>query len=204
MTTKIAVLGSTRGTDMQAIMDAIGAGGLDAEISVVISNRLDAYILERARKHGIDAMFIDYAGKEREAFDREMAEEIDKRDVNLILLIGFMRILSPWFCRRYGNRIMNIHPSLVPAFEGGMDLDVHGEVLKRGCKVSGCTLHFITEDVDRGPIIMQKPVMVDNDDTPETLKEKVQKAEQEVLVRAVRLFGEGKIKVDGNKVIILE
>lgn len=203
MTLKIAVLGSTKGTDMQAIIDSIERNDLDARISVVISNKEDAYILERARKHGIEAIYIDHNGKTREDFDREMAEEIDKMDVDLILLIGFMRILSEWFCGHYENRIVNIHPSLIPAFEGGMDINVHEEVIKRGCRVSGCTLHFVTENVDRGPIIMQKPVMVDNDETPETLKDKVQKAEQECFIEAIRKFSEGKIVLDNGRVKIL-
>ncbi len=202
MTMNIAVLGSTRGTDLQVIIDAIRRGELDAKISLVISNREKAYILERARKHGIEAEYIDHRGKEREDFDREMASEIDKRDVDLILLIGFMRILSPWFCRHYGDKIVNIHPSLVPAFEGGMDMNVHEEVLRRGCKVSGCTLHFVTEDVDEGPIIIQKPVMVGNEETPDSLKDKVQRAEQECLIEAIKKFNEGKIAVRDGKVKI--
>ncbi len=203
MTINIAVLGSTKGTDMQAIIDSIERDELDAKISIVISNKENAYILERARKHGIEAIYIDNKGKEREDFDREMADKIDKRDVDLILLIGFMRILSGWFCDHYDNKIVNIHPSLVPAFEGGMDLNVHEEVLKRGCKVSGCTLHFVTGEVDRGPIIMQKPVVVDNDETPDSLKDKVQRAEQECFIEAIRKFSEGKIILDNGMVKIL-
>jgi len=204
MTLKIGVLGSTEGTDLQAIIDAIENGTLDAEIVCVISNVEDAYILERARKHGIEAIFIEYEGKRRILFDKAVAREFDRRGVELVLLIGFMRILSPWFCRHYENRIMNIHPSLLPLFAGGMDTNVHEEVLRMGLKVTGCTLHFVTPEVDKGPIIMQKPVMVSDDDTPETLKAKVQQAEQEVLLEAIRKFSEGKIKVEGNRVKILE
>ncbi len=204
MTLKIGVLGSTKGTDLQAIIDAIENGTLDAEIVCVISNVEDAYILERARKHGIEAIFIEYEGKRRILFDKAVAREFDRRGVELVLLIGFMRILSPWFCKHYENRIMNIHPSLLPLFAGGMDTNVHEEVLRMGLKVTGCTLHFVTPEVDKGPIIMQKPVMVSDDDTPETLKAKVQQAEQEVLLEAIRKFSEGKIKVEGNRVKILE
>jgi phosphoribosylglycinamide formyltransferase-1 len=202
MTIKIGVLGSTKGTDMQAIIDAIERKELDAEIVCVISNEEDAFILERARNHGIEAIFIEYKGKQRVLFDRAVTKEFDKRGVELVLLIGFMRIVSPWFCKKYENRLMNIHPSLLPLFAGGMDTNVHEEVLNRGIKVTGCTLHFVTPEVDHGPIIMQKPVMVEDNDTPETLEAKVQEAEQEVLKEAIRLFAEGKIKVEGNRVKI--
>ena len=203
MTVKIGVLGSTKGTDMQAIIDAINGKQLDAQIVCVISNREDAYILERARDHGIDAIFLDYEGSKQVLFDKAAAHEFDKRGVGLVLLIGFMRIVSPWFCTHYENRLMNIHPSLLPLFAGGKDLNVHEEVLKMGLKVTGCTLHFVTAEVDRGPIIMQMPVAVDDNDTTESLKAKVQAAEQEVIIESIRLFGEGKIKVEGNKVKLL-
>ena len=204
MTVKLGVLGSTKGTDMQAVIDAIERRQLDAEIVCVISNREDAYILERARNHGIEAIFIDYKGKERTLFDKAVAREFDKRGAELILLIGFMRILSPWFCKHYENRIMNIHPSLLPLFAGGMDTNVHEEILNKGIKVTGCTLHFVTPEVDHGPIIMQKPVMVEDNDTVDTLKAKVQEAEKEVILTAISLFNEGKIKVEGNRVRISE
>ncbi len=204
MTLKIGVLGSTKGTDLQAVIDAIERNELDAEIVCVISNEEDAFILERAREHGIEAIDIEYVGKRRILFDKTAAKEFDSRGVELVLLIGFMRILSPWFCKHYENRIMNIHPSLLPLFAGGMDTNVHEEVLNRGLKVTGCTLHFVTHRVDKGPIIMQKPVMVEDSDTTETLKAKVQQAEQEVLIEAIRKFGEGRIKVEGNRVKISE
>ncbi len=202
MTLKIGVLGSTKGSDMQAIIDAIERGELDAEIVCVISNEEDAFILERAREHGIEAIDIEYVGKRRILFDKAAAKEFDERGAELILLIGFMRIVSPWFCKHYENRVMNIHPSLLPLFAGGMDTSVHEEVLNKGLKVTGCTLHFVTPQVDKGPIIMQKPVMVEDSDTPDTLKAKVQQAEQEILVETIRKFGEGKIKVEGNRVKI--
>jgi len=200
----IGVLGSTKGTDLQAVIDSIEAKELNAKISVVVSNKENAYILERARKHNIDAVFIDSKGKEREEFDREVSKELEKHRVNLILAIGYMRILSPWFVNKYKNRIMNIHPSLLPAFAGGMDKDVHAEVLKSGVKETGCTLHFVTEDVDSGPIIMQKKVKVEKNETVESLKEKVQKAEQEIIVKALQLYEKGKVKVIGDRVIILQ
>ncbi|RLI93516.1 MAG: phosphoribosylglycinamide formyltransferase, partial [Candidatus Altiarchaeales archaeon] len=142
---KIGVLASTRGTDLQAIIDEIEQGKLNAEVSVVISNKEDAYALERARKHGIDAVFIDPKGKTREEFDREVMKILDKKGVDVIALIGYMRLLSPEFVNRYRNRIMNVHPSLLPAFAGGMDKNVHKTVLEHGVKVTGCTIHFVDE-----------------------------------------------------------
>jgi len=201
---KIAVLGSTSGTDMQAVIDEIGKGNLDAEISIVISNKPEAGILERAKKHGIEAVCIPSKGRKREDFDREVASLLEKHGVKLILLIGYMRFLSKWFVDRYENNIMNIHPSLLPAFAGGMDLDVHEEVLKSGVKVTGATLHFVDEGADTGPIILQKEVEVEKGETKDTLKAKVQKAEQEIIIRAIRLFSEGKIKVEDGKVRILK
>ena len=200
----IGVLGSTRGTDLQSVIDAIGSKQLSSKISVVISNKEDAYILERAKKHNIEAVFIDSKGKEREEFDREVNSTLERYNVDLILLIGYMRILSPWFVNKWKNKIMNIHPSLLPAFAGGMDKDVHAKVLKSGVKETGCTLHFVAEDVDAGPIIMQKKVEIDKNETVDSLKEKVQKAEQEVVVKALKLYEAGKVKIEGSKVKILE
>lgn len=201
---RIAVLGSTRGTDLQAVIDAIKSGELDAEVVCVISNRRRAYILERARKNGIEAIYISPKGLSRVEYDRLVMDELEKRaPIDLILLIGYMRILSDEFVRKYRWRIMNIHPSLLPAFAGGMDLDVHRAVLDYGVKVTGCTLHFVDEGVDTGPIILQKPVKVDEDDTPETLKSKVQKAEQEVILEAIKLFKQGRLRVEGRRVRIL-
>ncbi len=202
MTLKIGVLGSTKGTDMQAIIDAIERKEIDASIVCVISNKEDAPILERARSNGIEAIFLEYEGNKQALFDKAAAHEFDTRGVELVLLIGFMKIVSPWLCKHYENRIMNIHPSLLPVFAGGMDTNVHEQVLDLGLKVTGCTLHFVTADVDKGPIIMQMPVAVEDEDTPETLKAKVQAAEQQVLVEAIRVFQAGKIKVEGRRVRI--
>ena len=199
---KLGILASTKGTDMQAIIDVINSKKLNAVISVVISNKSDAYALERSRKHNIKAVFIDIKGKDRESYDKEITKEFDKHNVDLILLIGYMRILSPWFVKKYKNKIMNIHPSLLPKYAGGMDRDVHAEVLKNKEKVTGATLLFVDEGADTGPIIMQKEVSIDKNETIDSLKEKVQKAEQEIIVKAIDLFDKGKIKVENNKVII--
>ncbi len=204
MTLNIAVLASTRGTDMQAVIDAIESGELNAKIACVISNRQDAYALERAGKHGIEAIFIEPKGKTKEQYDEEIMKELEKRNVELILLIGYMKIVTRPFVEKYRNRIMNIHPSLLPAFGGGMDRDVHKEILDYGCKITGCTLHFVTEEVDAGPIILQKAVEIAEGETVDSLKEKVQKAEQEIILKAIRLFAGGKIKVEGRRVRILE
>ena len=202
MILSIGVLASTKATDMQAVIDAIKANKLKAKISIVVSNKEDAYALERAKKHNIDAVFIDAKGKQREEFDKKVASALDKHGVGIILLIGYMRILSPWFVNKYKNRIMNIHPSLLPEFAGGMDKDVHAEVLRSGASETGCTLHFVDESVDGGPIIMQKKVKVGKNETVESLKEKVQKAEQEIIVKALDLYEKGKISVKGKKVVI--
>ena len=199
---RIAVLASTRGTDMQAIIDEIEAGKLNAEIVCVISNKRDAYALERARKHGIEAIFLDPKNKSAEEYDMEILKELEKRNVDLILLIGYKRYVTKVLLDKYRNRIINIHPSLLPAFPG-WDAEVHKAVLEYGCKVTGCTLHFVDENLDAGPIILQKAVEVDENDTVETLKEKVQKAEQEIILKGIRLFMEGKLKVEGRKVKIL-
>ncbi|MFH0867700.1 MAG: phosphoribosylglycinamide formyltransferase [Candidatus Woesearchaeota archaeon] len=210
----IGVLASTKATDLQAVIDAIEAKQLNAKISVVVSDKKDAYALERAKKHKIEAVFVDAKAEElmkiedkeerREAFDKKVAAELEKHNVELILAIGYMRIISPWFVNKYRNKIMNIHPSLLPDFAGGMDKDVHSEVLKSGVKETGCTLHFVTEDVDKGPIILQKKVPVEENETVETLKEKVQKAEQEIIIKAIKLYDEGRLKIERGKVEIVE
>lgn len=200
----IAVLGSTRGTDLEAIINAINSGKLSARISVVISNKKDAYILERAKRHKIKAVFLEPSGKTREEYDKEIMKILDKLKIGLILLIGYMRYLSKEFVNRYKNKIMNVHPSLLPAFAGGMDRNVHQKVLEHGVKVTGCTIHFVDQGADTGPIILQKAVNIDDDDTVDTLKEKVQKAEQEIFPIAIELFIKGKLKVEGRRVRILK
>lgn len=199
---RLGVLASTKATDLQAVIDAISSKKLNAVISVVISNKADAYALERAKNHNIKSVFIDTKGKDREQFDKEVANELDKNEVDLILLIGYMRFLSPWFVNKYKNKIMNIHPSLLPRYAGAMDKDVHAEVLKNKEKTTGATLHFVDENVDAGPIIMQKQVRIEKNETVDSLKNKVQKAEQEIIIKAISLFEKGKIKVENNKVII--
>lgn len=199
---RIGVLASTKGTDMQAIIDAIKAGRLNAEIVCVISNKRDAYALERARQNGIEALFLDPRGKTPVEYDMEIASELEKRNVELILLIGYNKFLSPEFVRKFRNRVMNIHPSLLPAFPG-WDLNVHRAVLDYGVKVTGCTLHFVDESKDAGPIIIQKVVDIREDDDEDALKRRVQEAEGEALIDGIKLFQDGKLLVEGRKVKVL-
>jgi len=193
---RLAVLGSTRGSDMQAIIHAISRRELKAEIRLVLSNKADAYILERAKSHGIEARFIDPRGgpegklKKREEYDSEViaALETIEGGVDLILLIGYMRIISPLFVNTFRGRIYNVHPSLLPDFAGGMDLDVHRAVIESGADFTGCTVHVVTEEVDAGPILVQKRCHIDTSESPDTLKAKVQRLEGEALIEAIQLF----------------
>lgn len=202
---RIGVLGSTRGTDLQAVIDAIEKKELNAKIVIVISNKKDAFILERAKKHGLKNFFLnpkDFSLKEE--FDRELVRLLELEKAELVLLIGYMKILSKFFCTHFENKIINIHPSLLPMFAGEMDANVHGEVIKRGLKETGCTLHFVTESVDGGPIILQQIVPVYKTDSAEDIKGRVQKAEQRVILKALKLFAQHKIVVENGLVRILE
>jgi len=193
---KLAIIGSTKGTDMEAIINAIKDNRLDASIEVVISNKEDAYILERAKNHNLKTIFVDPNSSldgsvlDREDFDKKIVEVLKNKKVDLILLIGYMKILSPYFCKEYKEKIINVHPSLLPAFAGGMDLNVHEEVLKSGVKITGCTIHFVDEGVDSGKIITQKWCAVDKDDNAESLKQKVQTLEGEAFIEAIKYFQE--------------
>jgi len=184
-TVRLGVLGSTKGTDLQAIIDAIAEDRLNAAVEIVISNRSKAYILERAAKHRIKSFFISHKGKTREEFDREMTVELKKYKVDLILLIGFMRILSGEFCQYWSEKVLNVHPSLLPKYAGGMDTNVHEEVLANHDTETGCTIHMVTAEVDGGPIIIQKKCSVKPDDTPDTLKAKVQKLEGVAFIEVI-------------------
>lgn len=185
---KLGVLGSTKGTDLQAVLDAVNNGLLDAKVSVVVSNRESAYILERAKNHGVPTFFIPHKGKARKEFDREMTTVLQNYGVELVLLIGFMRILSVEFCQEWRDRILNVHPSLLPKYAGGMDTNVHAEVIKNGDAETGCTIHFVTEEVDAGPILSQKKCTVTPEDTVESLKTKVQALEGEAFIEAIKLI----------------
>jgi phosphoribosylglycinamide formyltransferase-1 len=166
---------------------------------MVISNRKNAPALKKAEAHGIPTAYVPAKkGESREDYDRRLEQEIERCGPELIVLAGFLRILSSWFVRRHRWKIINIHPSLLPAFGGLYGLDVHAAVLEHGCKVSGCTVHFVDEKVDHGPIIIQKCVGVKESDTPETLARRVLEKEHEALVEAVKLIAEGRVHVSGN------
>ena len=185
---KLGILGSTKGTDLQAILDGIDSGELNAQVSIVVSNRENAFILKRAKANNIPFSFISQKGKSRTEFDSQMTEIFKKKQVDLILLIGFMRILSSEFCNEWRDKILNVHPSLLPKYAGGMDINVHAEVIKNKEKETGCTIHFVTNQVDGGPILIQKRCLVDPVDTPKTLKNKVQKLEGKAFLEAVNLI----------------
>ena len=185
---RLGVLGSTRGTDLEAILSAIKNKKLSAEVSVVISNRENAYILTRAKNHDVPSFFISHKNKSREEFDKDVTTILKQYNVELVLLIGFMRILSAEFCRAWRDRVLNVHPSLLPKYAGGMDMNVHEEVLKNGDHETGCTIHLVTETVDGGPILVQKRCTVATDETIATLKSKVQALEGGAFIEAIQLI----------------
>lgn len=186
---RLGLVGSTRGSSSQATIDAIKKGELNAKVVVIVSNKADAGILERAKNEGIKGVHLPCAkGTPRDKYDAQLSKVMKDEGVDLVMLVGFMRILSPEFCREWESRCINIHPSLLPKHAGGMDLEVHKAVLDAGETESGCTVHLVTENVDGGAIVAQLQVPVMSGDTPETLKAKVQAAEGPALVEAVRKF----------------
>ncbi len=206
---KIAVLVSGGGTNLQAIIDAIDAGTVtNAAIDVVISNNANAYALERAKKHGIEAMCLSPKSYEtREQFNDALTQAIVDRQIDLVVLAGYLVIIPPQLIAAYKNRIINIHPSLIPSFcgTGFYGLKVHEEALKRGVKVTGATCHFVDEGTDTGPIILQKAVEVQPDDTPKTLQQRVmEQAEWIIMPRAIDLIANGNIQVEDGIVKIAQ
>lgn len=204
---KLAVLVSGGGTNLQAIIDAISAGKItNACISVVISNNANAYALERARAHGIEALCISPKDFEsREAFNQAFLDKLNSYNVDLVVLAGFLVVLPEMMIKEYTNRIVNIHPSLIPSFcgKGFYGLKVHEGVLARGVKVTGATVHFVDEGTDTGPIILQKAVEVEQGDTPEVLQCRVmEQAEWVILPKAIDLIANGKVSVEDGHVII--
>ena len=206
---KLAVLVSGGGTNLQAFIDAIGAGKItNACISVVISNNANAYALERARAHGIEALCISPKDFEsREAFNQAFLDKLNSYNVDLVVLAGFLVVLPEMMIKEYTNRIVNIHPSLIPSFcgKGFYGLKVHEGVLARGVKVTGATVHFVDEGTDTGPIILQKAVEVEQGDTPEVLQRRgMEQAEWVILPKAIDLIANGKVSVEDGHVIIAE
>jgi len=196
----IAVLVSGGGTNLQSIIDAIEAKRLDAKIEVVLSNRADAYGLVRAKKHGVATEVLDHKNfSSRDAYDQAVVDLLRARGVELVVLAGFMRLLSPVFVRAYSNRIMNIHPALLPSFPG---LHVQKKAVEHGARFSGCTVHFVNEECDEGPIIIQAVVPVFPDDTEETLAARILRQEHQIYPRAIQLYAEGRLRVAGRKVMV--
>jgi len=201
---RIGVLASGRGTDFQSIIDAQKRKFFDATISVLVTNNPEAYAIERAKQNGIPWHVISHKGKTREEHEREITAVLERYGVELVVLAGYMRTFTPWFINRWKDRIINIHPALLPLFggKGYYGLKVHEAVLASGMKVTGCTVHFVTEEVDRGPIILQRCVEVREDDTPETLAERVLEKEHEILPLAIKLIAENRVEIVGNRVRI--
>lgn len=197
---KIAVFISGRGSNFKAIHDSILAGKMDCEIALVFSNKEVAPGLKIARDRNLETLFLDpKAYSSREEYEKEVIKEVKKRDVDLICLAGYMRVLSPSFCREFKNAIMNIHPALLPSFPG---LHVQKKALDWGVRYSGATVHFVTEDVDMGPIIVQAVVPVLQDDTEETLSDRILKEEHKIYSEAVKLYFEGRLEVKERRVYI--
>jgi phosphoribosylglycinamide formyltransferase-1 len=197
--TKLAVLCSGRGTDLQSIIDAIKAGNLHAEISIVITDKPNVKALERAEIAGIKNICVDRKKFDTRAdFEAELLKNL--AGIDLVVLAGFMRILSPEFVRQFAGRLMNIHPSLLPSFKGA---HAHRDALEYGVKVSGCTVHFVDEGTDSGPIILQAAVEVKDDDTEETLSARILEQEHIIYPKAIQLFVEGRLKIEGRHVKIL-
>lgn len=196
----LGVLASGRGSNLQAILDACEAGTLAARVRIVVSDVATAQALERARRHGAEARHVDPRSfPTRQAFDRAVMEVLREAGVDLVCLAGFMRLLGPEFVAAYRHRILNIHPALLPAFPG-----LHGQrkALEYGAKITGCTVHFVDEGVDTGPIIIQAAVPVYDDDTEETLAARILRQEHRIYPEAIRLFAQGRLEVRGRRVVI--
>lgn len=196
----LGVLASGRGSDLQSIIDAVEAGQIKAKIGVVLTDKPNVMALQRAQKANIPAICIDRKQcADRDEFEHKLVDELRKYGVTLVILAGFMRILSPYFVNEFKNCIMNIHPSLLPSFSGA---HAHRDVLAYGVKVSGCTVHFVDEGMDSGPIIMQVAVPVLDDDTEETLAARVLEQEHIIYPKVIELYLAGKIHVNGRHVTI--
>jgi phosphoribosylglycinamide formyltransferase-1 len=198
---RLAILISGRGSNFEAVADRVADQSIDdAEIAVVISNRADAGGLDIARKRGLNAVCLPSKGLDREVYDRMLLAELAKYDVDLVCLAGFMRLLSATFIRQFPCRILNIHPSLLPAFPG---LDAQHQALEHGVRITGCTVHFVDEELDAGPIILQTAVPVLDDDTVESLSERILKEEHRTYYEAIRIVLAGKYRIVGRRVVLV-
>jgi len=196
----LGVLISGRGSNLQAILDAIAKGRLDARVGVVVSNQADAQGLERAEKVGVPTAVLSHKDHDsREAFDEAVLAQLNKHAVDVVCLAGFMRILSPVLVRAFSNRILNIHPSLLPAFIG---LHAQRQALEHGAKVSGCTVHLVDEELDHGPILLQASVPVEERDSEESLSARILEQEHRLYPVAIQLILDGKVRVDGRRALI--
>jgi phosphoribosylglycinamide formyltransferase-1 len=196
----IGVLVSGRGTNLQAIIEAIEEGKIEGKIKIVISDNLDAYALKRAEQYNIETQYINHKEfKNREDYDKKIVETLENKEVELVVLAGYMRILSSYFIKAYKNKIINIHPALLPSFPG---LRAQKQAVEYGVKISGCTVHFVDEGMDSGPIILQSAVEVSEDDTEESLAERILKEEHRIYSQAIQLFSQGRLIIKGRKVYI--
>lgn len=201
MKKRIGVLLSGRGSNFEALAESVAAGRIpNAEIALVISHREGAPGIERARERGIDARVIPSKGLERETYDRQVVPALQEKKIDLVCLAGYMRLLSPYFVQAFRGRILNIHPSLLPAFPG---LESQRQALEYGTKFAGCTVHFVDETLDAGPIILQSAVPIRDDDTVESLSGRILAEEHRIYSQAVRIVLEGRFRIDGRRVIIL-
>jgi len=198
----IGVLASGRGTNLQAIIEAIEGGKIEGRINIVISDNRDAFALKRAKQNNIETQYVDFKSfKNREDYDKEIIKILEEKKIDLVVLAGYMRIISPYFIKMYKNKIMNIHPALLPSFPG---LYAQRQAVEYGAKVSGCTVHFVDEGVDSGPIVLQKSVEVKDDDTEELLEERILKEEHQIYPKAIQLFSEGRLMIKGRRIFIKE
>jgi len=199
MKKKIGVLISGRGSNFEALADSVAAGRIpNAEMALVISHREDAPGIEKARARGLEARVIPSKGLEREAYDRQVVAALREKNVDLVCLAGYLRLLSPYFVNAFRGRILNIHPSLLPAFPG---LESQRQALEHGVKFTGATVHFVDENLDAGPIIAQAVVPIEDDDTPETLAARILREEHRIYAEAVRLVLEDRVRVVGRRVL---
>lgn len=201
----IGVLISGGGTNLQSIIDNINNGQINGQIKIVISNKINAYGLERAKKAGIETLYLNKKKfHTEEEYNKKVIEEFEKRNVELVVLAGYLKVLSEEFIEKYRGQIMNVHPSLIPSFcgKGCYGERVHEMVLAQGVKITGATVHFVDEGTDTGPIIIQRAVEVKEHDTVDTLQKRVLKVEHEILPKAIKLFCEGKLSIERQKVII--
>ena len=190
----IAVFVSGNGTNLQAIIDAVSHGKINTKIALVISDNKDAYALTRAKEASIETFVLSPKGfKTREDYDKEIIKELQKRNVELVVLAGFMRLVSPYFVKEYNNRIINIHPSLLPAFKG-----THGikDAFESGIKTTGVTVHFVDSELDHGPIILQEAVKISENDTLESLEKRIHEVEHRLYPKAIKMFVDGKIVIE--------